>query len=64
MEKHDLELAEAVSKAAEHFPTGQGRGAGVQAYDDFAEALERELAAMGLQIEHVGRPAPAHSAGD
>ena len=62
MERRYQNLAAAAHRAAEHVP--EGKGGGVSAWDAFVEAFEAELAKDGIRIVHVGKPAPAHSAGD
>ncbi len=64
MDERDLNLAEATRWAAEHMPSGEERGGGVSAWDDFVEALEAELLAEGYRIERFSEPARAPSAGD
>ncbi len=64
MDERDQKLAQAAQRTAEHLPAGQGRGAGVSAYDPFVEAFDAELEVAGYRIKRVRGAARAPSAGD
>ncbi len=64
MEERDQNLAQATQRAAGHLPKGQGRGAGVSAYDAFAVAFEAVLVAAGYRIGRIRGAAGAPLAGD